>query len=410
MTSVVFYFQVHQPNRLRSFSRDDVGTGKSYFDKGLDELVIRRVAERCYLPMNALLARVIEKTNGRFSCAFSISGAALSQMEAWTPEVVDSFVALARTGSVEFLCETSHHSLAALVDAREFELQVRAHKKRIADLFGRAPTTFRNTELVFDNGIAQRLEAMGFDVLLGEGADQLLGWRSPQRLYRPRGCKRLVLLLRRYEFSDDIAFRFSNTEWDGYPLLAETFASKLHAEPEDSSHIGLFMDYETFGEHQSKDTGIFDFMESLPERVLSDARFDFATPSEVARRHAPGGTLDVVRPVSWADAERDLSAWLGNLMQRKAHAELYALADDVRRAAREGSPEIYSDWQKLTTSDHVYYMATKWFANDSSVHEYFSHHESPYAAYTNFCNVLDDLKQRVERALAPSKKEKSLGA
>ena len=398
MTAVVFYFQVHQPYRLNRYTFFDIGGKGAYFNDAENRRILERVAERCYAPMNRLLLDVIEKTDGAFRCAFAVSGSVLRQLEEWAPDALDTFVDLARTGNVEFICETAFHSLASQGDPEEFERQVADQRDRLEDLFGRLPTTFRNTELVFDNGIARRVEDMGFDALLGEGADRLLGDRSPRRVYRPEGCRRLKLLLRDYEFSDDIAFRFSNREWDQYPLMADTFAGWLHkAQPEDE-FIGLFMDYETFGEHQAEGTGILDFMKHVPAFVLEDPRFSFQTPAEVAAEYPADATLDAPDPVSWADAERDLTAWLGNHMQRAAHEALYALRPRVDRAARRGHPELLEIWRRLTTSDHVYYMCTK-HRSDGDVHEYFTPYESPHDSFIVFMNVLDDLTARVERAL-----------
>jgi len=399
VTDVVFYFQVHQPYRLERYTFFDVGTDKRRFDDKENRRIVERVAERCYLPMNALVQDLIERTGGRFRCSYSISGTVLRQLEEWVPEALDSFVALSRTGNVEFLCETAYHSLASVGDPAEFAAQVELQRQRIEQLFGKSPTTFRNTELVFDNEIAKRVEDLGFQALLGEGADHLLEGRSPRRVYGVRGCSKLRLLLRDYPFSDDIAFRFSNREWPQYPLMADTFADWLHKAvvPEDA-FIGLFMDYETFGEHQGEGTGILEFMKHLPGHVLEDPRFGFATPSQVAAAHEPADRLDVPRPVSWADQERDLSAWLSNHMQQAAHRALYALGRDARRSAALGQAPLLEEWRRLTTSDHVYYMCTK-FRSDGDVHEYFTPYESPHDSYILFMNVLDDLSGRIRTVL-----------
>lgn len=401
MTSVVFYFQVHQPYRLARQSFLDVGNGKPLFDDAENKRIAQRVAERCYEPVNKLLLSEIERTEGQFRCAFSLSGTVLTQLEAWAPSALESFRELAATGCVEFLGETAMHSLAALEDSDEFELQVEGHAKRIEELFGVRPRSFRNTELIFDNRIAKRLEALGFQTLLGEGADRLLEGKSPQLVYGVQGCERLKLLLRSYEYSDDIAFRFSNVEWDEYPLMADTFAKWLDKVPESAPFIGLFMDYETFGEHQAADTGIWDFIEFLPRYVLENPRLDFRTPIEVAEANPITERLDVPDPVSWADAERDLSAWLGNPMQEAAHEALYSVAPEVRRAAEAGDLESLEAWRRLTTSDHVYYMCTK-HMSDGDVHEYFSPYENPHDAFINFMNVLDDLTLRVRKRLNPN--------
>ena len=393
MTDIVFYFQVHQPFRLRRYTWLDIGAHHNYFDDPLNEMIVKRVAERCYVPMNAVLREAIERTNGQFRCAFSISGTVLEQCEIWAPEVIESFRGLAATGAVEFLCETRQHSLAALEDPLEFRAQVEDQRALLKRLFDVEPTSFRNTELIVDENVAAQVESLGFEALMGEGADKLLNGRPATDLYRARGTKALTLLLRSYSYSDDIAFRFSNKSWDSYPLFAPTFVEWLTRVPEAAPFVGLFMDYETFGEHQWAETGIFAFMRALPELVLSKSRFRFATPTQIARTKAPRAELDYPRAFSWADAERDLSAWLGNPMQKAAHRALYDLAAPCR-AAQASDPSLYSDWRKLSTSDHVYYMATKW-ASDGDVHEYFSPYDSPHDAFILFMNVIEDLARRV---------------
>jgi alpha-amylase len=408
MTAVVFYFQCQQPNRLKRLRYDDVGrTGEraDYFDDELNKLIVERVAERCYLAMNEVLGEAISDTRGRFRCAFALSGTLLTQLERWAPKALDSFVSLGRTGAVEFVCETGYHSLASVGDSSEhldeFAAQVEEQKTHLRELFGVVPSSFRNTELILDNRIAKEVEDLGFACMLGEGVDRLLEWRSPRRVYRVRGCQRLRLLLRDYLFSDDIAFRFSNREWPEYPLMADRYAEWLHrASPEDQ-YVGLFMDYETFGEHQNKDTGILDFMRHLPRFVLADERFSFRTPAEVAAENAPVAELDIPQTLSWADKERDLTAWLENDMQKEAHRRLYELLPRARTAAEAGHPELLAAWRKLSTSDHIYYMSTKWHS-DGDVHEYFTPYDSPHDSYLIFMHVLDDLGLRIERALTPA--------
>jgi alpha-amylase len=400
VTDLVFYFQVHQPFRLRRYTFFDIGTSDRYFDDTENARIVRRVAEKCYLPMNALILHLVEQNHGAFRCAYSVSGTALDQMERWMPEALESFVRLARTGCVEFLCETSHHSLTGLFDLAAFQEQVNAQSDRVASLFGTKPSTFRNTELVVDNRVARAVEDMGFKAILGEGADHLLGWRSPHFVYRPEGCDSIKLLLRSYKLSDDIAFRFSNRGWSEWPLTAEKFASWVHGVPAEDQFIGLFMDYETFGEHQWSDTGIFKFMEHLPRNILKNPRFRFRTPSEVAAEHDPVARLAIPHPVSWADAERDLTAWLGNPMQRAANEALYSIESSVRKVAQAGHPELLSEWKRLSTSDHLYYMCTKWFS-DGDVHKYFSPYSSPHDAFIAFMNVLDDLGRRAKRLAPP---------
>ena len=399
MNSIVFYFQIHQPYRLKRYTFFDIGRGESYFDDAENKRILQRVADKCYVPMNELLLAQIEKHAGKFRFAMAITGTVLEQMERWHPEALRSFVRLAETGHVEIVCETSHHSLAFLSDEQEFEAQVLAQRDRISELFGQSPLTFRNTELVINNDVAKSVEALGFKTLLGEGADQLLGIRSSHEVYRPATTENLALLLRTYERSDDIAFRFSNQGWDKWPLTAETFTKWLADAPGRAKYTGLFMDYETFGEHQWRETGIFDFMEQLPALVIAEPTLDFKTPSEVVAAHPPKLEIDIPRTISWADAERDLTAWLGNHMQREANRLLYELGPDVRLAAAQGHPELLEDWRRLTTSDHVYYMCTKYFS-DGDVHKYFSPYSTPHDAFIAFMNVLSDLKSRLRAVLS----------
>ena len=406
-SSLVFYFQVHQPYRLRRFSYFDIGKhtdlepGELYFDDVENERIVQRVAKKCYLPMVALLQGLCERYEGRFRCAFSISGTALSQFERWSPETLAAFQELAATGCVEFLAETSHHSLACLEDEDEFRAQVRAHAARIEELFGSAPTTFRNTELVLSNRIARMAEDEGFATILGEGADHLLGWRSPHFLYRPEGTVRIMTQLRSYSFSDDIAFRFSNREWSEWPLSSTRFASWLDELPAEDEVVGLYMDFETFGEHQWADTGIFEFMEKLPEAVLAGGRYEFQTPAQVAAERDSTARLDIPLPVSWADAERDLTAWLDNPMQRAAHQAVYELREAATAAAKAGETHILETWRRLSTSDHFYYMCTKFFS-DGDVHKYFSPYATPHDAYITLMNVLGDFRRRLGLEALPT--------
>jgi len=391
---IVFYFQVHQPYRLRKWKPDDKIRKLDYFDEPLNRLVAERVAERCYLPMNQVLLQAIERTDGQFRCAFSLSGTVIRQLREWAPQALDSFVALAETGNVEFLCETSQHSLAAVVDLDEFAAQVEIQRATVTELFG-APTSFRDTELILDNTICRKVEELGFECMLGEGADRLLGWRSPHVPYRPKGCTRLQLLLRSYSLSDDIAFRFSNRKWPSFPLYADTYAGWLHDVPAPAQFVGLFMDYETFGEHQGKQTGILEFMAHLPEQVLQEPGFRFRTPAQVAAERAAIADLDIPLPVSWADVERNLSAWLGNPMQQEASKAIYALRKDVLAVAKK-RPDLLAAWRQFTTSDHVYYCATK-HHSDAEVHEYFSPYDSPHAAFVTLMTALDDLRSQVQK-------------
>ncbi len=392
MTSLVFYFQVHQPFRVKAYPHDAIGVRHDYYDDWLNEDVAKRCAELCYLPMNETLLQAIERTDGAFRCSFSISGTALRQFELWAPKVLESFRKLADTGAVEFLCETSRHSLAALADPVEFRIQVDEQRALLKRHFGVEPTSFRNTELITDERVAAQVKALGFKVLMAEGADQLLHGKTSNVLYGMEEAEGFPLMLRDYPLSDDIAFRFSNTEWEQYPLYAETFVEWLETLQGDKSFIGLYMDYETFGEHQPRSTGIFEFMAALPEMVLaSEKDLDFATPAEVAAREQPKQSIRYPRPISWADEERDLSAWLGNHMQRAAHDAIYALADAARSC---GDPQLLEEWRDMTTSDHVYYLSTK-CASDGDVHQYFSPYDSPHDAFLTIMNVIEDLGRRL---------------
>ncbi len=388
MISVVFYFQVHQPFRLRKDYRFfDIGVNHFYEDEKANREILNKVAEKNYLPMNELLLKLIQKYNGDFKISFSISGVALEQFELYNPAVLESFQKLAATGCVEFINETYYHSLAFLFSKKEFREQVRLHKKKVKELFGQTPTTFRNTELIYHSDLAVEIEKMGYKTILTEGANQILGWRSPNFLYQPDTTYKLNLLLKNYKLSDDIAFRFSNRAWEEWPLTAEKFASWVHKVKGNGEVINLFMDYETFGEHQWADTGIFQFMEALPEHILKDPEFQFLTPAEVSKHYTPLAKISVPFYISWADIERDLTAWLGNHLQDSAIEKIYELENAVKKTK---DPQLIHTWRKLLTSDHFYYMCTKWFS-DGDVHKYFNPYSTPYDAFVIYCNVMNDL-------------------
>jgi len=389
MASVCFYFQVHQPTRLRHYTVFD--SNQHYFDGKKNGEICRKVAEKCYLPANRLMLDLIRKYDGKFKVAYSTTGVLLEQLAEYSPEVLSTFDALARTGCVEFLGETYYHSLSFLYSRNEFVEQVDKHTQTIQKLFGQTPKVFRNTELIYNNDLAQLIESMGrFDAVITEGADHILGYRSPNFVYSPKGCDRLRLLLKNYALSDDIAFRFSNREWAQWPLTADKFANWVSKVNGNGFVVNLFMDYETFGEHQWKDTGIFDFMRQLPEEIFKHPDNNFMTPSEVVKTYQPIGEVDVPHVISWADIERDLSAWLGNAMQSNAIHELYRLEKKIKSF---GDKKLTDDWRKLQTSDHFYYMCTKYFA-DGDVHKYFNPYDSPYDSYINFMNILGNLQHR----------------
>ncbi|MHC4561263.1 MAG: glycoside hydrolase family 57 protein [Planctomycetota bacterium] len=389
MASVVFYFQVHQPYRLRRYTVFD--SDPNYFDDTSNEGICRKVVDKCYRPATQTIRELIDRHEGRFRVSYSLTGTIIDQLRRWAPDVLESFVELSRTGCVEFIAETCYHSLAFLYNRDEFIAQTDRHCQLMDDLFGQRPTIFRNTELTYNNDVARVVEDMGFRAILAEGADHILGYRSPNFLYRPPHCVNLRMLLKNYRLSDDIAFRFSNRDWPEWPISAERFAGWVDQINGNGFVCNLFMDYETFGEHQWADTGIFEFLRALPDCVLSGSKNDFLTVSEAVDRYEAVGEVDVPHMISWADTERDLSAWLGNSMQANALHDVYALADDVLAS---GDDDLIHEWRLLQTSDHFYYMCTKWFA-DGDVHKYFNPYESPYDAYINYMNILDNIRSRL---------------
>ncbi|HKR07437.1 MAG TPA: glycoside hydrolase family 57 protein [Bacteroidia bacterium] len=393
MKNICLYFQVHQPFRLRTYRFFDIGNHNNYFDHEKNAAVMRKVAEKCYLPANAILLELINKFGKRFKVGFSISGMALEQFEKYTPEVLESFQKLAATGCVEFLAETYSHSLAVLKSEKEFIKQVQEHSHKIKKHFGQQPQVFRNTELIYSNSIGKIVSEMGFKAMLAEGADHILQWRSPNFLYYNSAEPKLKLLLKNYRLSDDIAFRFSQESWNGFPLTAHKYVHWLNAIPSNEEIVNLFMDYETFGEHQWEETGIFEFLKAFPAQIFSSSNFRFVTPSEAVERLHPVALLHVPHPVSWADMERDLSAWLGNDLQHDAFDTLYQLEKKISFCDDE---QILRDWKYLQTSDHFYYMCTKYFS-DGDVHKYFNHYNSPYDAFINYMNVLSDFEDRVNK-------------
>ena len=394
MPSVCFYFQVHQPHRLRHYTVFD--TSHSYFDEFKNASICRKVANKCYLPTNRLLLKLIQQHQGRFRVAFSVTGILLEQFQKYCPEVISTFDALAQTGCVEFLAETYYHSLSFLYSRAEFLDQVHLHIDTIQRLFGQRPRVFRNTELIYNNELARTIEGTGlFDAILTEGADHILGFRNSNFVYRPPLCSQTKLLLKNYRLSDDIAFRFSNRHWKEFPLTADKFTQWVDAVNGSGHVVNLFMDYETFGEHQWEDTGIFDFMSDLPDKILHHPDNNFLTPSQVVAKYPAVDTVDVPHIISWADTERDLSAWMGNAMQSNALHEVYRMEKLVKQA---GDPDLIADWRRLQTSDHFYYMCTKYFS-DGDVHKYFNPYDSPYDSYINYMNVLNNLKHRCNQIL-----------
>lgn len=401
MRTVCFYFQVHQPFRIKPYRFFDIGEDHYYWDDYLNRNVVRKVAQKCYLPMNSLLLELIQKYKGKFKVAFSISGTCLDQFEAYAPDVLQSFQQLVATGHVELLNETYSHSLAALKSKEEFSTLVKKHQDKIKAYFnGYTPKVFRNTELIYSDQIGAMVAELGYEAVLTEGAKHVLGWKSPNYVYTNAINPELKVLLKNFRLSDDIAFRFSNKTWADFPLTTDKFVAWLNAIPKEEQVVNLFMDYETFGEHQWAETGIFDFMRHLPEAIFKGSNFTFSTPSEVAKEAAAVSKIHVPTPISWADEERDLTAWLGNDMQDEAFDRLFELEKMVKKIDDE---EIKRDWEYLQTSDHFYYMCTKFFS-DGSVHEYFSPYDTPYDAFINYMNVLSDFIIRVKAKLAETEK------
>ena len=396
--SICLYFQVHQPNRLRLYRFFDIGKDSHYYDDFANRTILRRVAQKCYLPMNALLLELIEANKGKFKVAFSISGSVLEQFDRYAPEVIDSFRKLADTGCVEFLSETYYHSLASLASPAEFKHQVLKHKAAIEHYFGVTPKAFRNTELIYSDAIGEMVYDMGFKTMLTEGARHVLGWKSPNFVYSGAQASGLKLLLKNSSLSDDIAFRFSDRNWSDWPLTGDKYLSWIKAAAQNDEIVNLFMYYETFGEHQKAASGIFDFMKFFPEVVLADGEFEFVTPTQATKKHKPVAELDVPDPISWADEERDVTAWLGNELQNDAFNKLN---DQVEKLGLLNDEALWSDFGHLQESDHFYYMCTKFFS-DGAVHKYFNPYDTPYEAFINYMNVLSDFILRVDDAISVS--------
>ncbi len=400
MRTICLYFQVHQPFRLKRYRFFEIGHDHNYYDEYANYSILRKIADKCYLPANQIIYDLIQKHGKKFKITFSLSGSVIDQFEKYTPDVLESFKRLAKTGCVEFLSETYAHSLSSLKSKTEFFEQVHAHAEKIKQHFGSTPTAFRNTELVYSDYIGEMVSELGFKVMLTEGAKHVLGWKSPNYMYYSANNKKLKMLLKNFRLSDDIAFRFSNKAWEGWPLTAEKFVDWLNIADPKEEVINLFMDYETFGEHQWAESGIFEFLKSFPDTVFKNSDFTFHTPSELADLMQPVAPIHVPYPISWADEERDLTAWLGNELQDEAFENLYNLEPIVKKC---NDPALLKDWTYLQASDHFYYMCTKFFS-DGDVHSYFNPYDSPYDAFINYMNVLSDFTIRLKKAA-----ENSLG-
>ena len=389
MKTICFYFQIHQPFRLKRYRFFNIGRDHYYYDDFSNEDILQQIAGRSYIPANRMLLDLVNMYQGRFKVAFSVSGVALDQLEIYAPEVIDGLRELSKTGNVEFLAETYAHSLASLTDPEEFRNQVKQHSERIKLLFGQEPKVFRNTELIYSDEIGDMVYDMGYTKMITEGAKHVLGWKSPNYVYQSGSQPNLKLLLKNSRFSDDIAYRFSNYNWNEYPLTAEKFTSWIAATPPDEKVINLFMNYETLGNMQPSHTGIFEFFKALP-RFAFDREIGFATPNEALEANQPVGMMYAPSPISWADEERDTSAWLGNKLQKGALKSLYEFSERVRLC---NDRRLKQDWSYLQSSDHFYYMSTKHFATGPSP---FSPYQSPYDAFNNYMNVLSDFIARVK--------------
>lgn len=391
--AICIYFQVHQPFRLKRYRFFDLGNDHYYYDDYSNESILRKVADRCYLPANKIILDLINKHKGKFKVTFSLTGLVINQFRLYAPEVLESFRKLAETGMVEFLAETNSHSLASLKSRKDFESQVMKHKELLKEFLGVEATSFRNTELIYSDEIGSWVADMGFKATVTEGAKHVLGWKSPNFLYCNSINPRLKLLLRNFVLSDDIAFRFSNRNWSEWPLTADKYAAWVNKLAPKSEVLNIFLDYETFGEHNWKESGIFDFLSHMPGAILKKTPFRFMTASEVADALQPVSAISIPTPISWADEERDITAWQGNELQKAALDKLYSLAPKVEKCEDE---QIKKDWNYLQASDHFYYMATKFFS-DGAVHAYFNPYETPYDAFMNYMNVLSDFEIRLKK-------------
>lgn len=399
--AIVLYMHVHQPHRVRHYTIFDVAHNHDYFncdynDRTNNQKILDKVSEKSYLPTNRKLLELLRE-HPEFKVSLSITGTLIDQLEAWRPDVLDTFKEVVATGRVEIVAETYYHSLAFFYSRDEFEQQVAMHARKIQELFGVSPTAFRNTELAYNNDVGYWADKAGYKAVIAEGWDKNLAWRGPNFVYQPTYTDNIRLLLKNYKLSDDIAFRFGNQAWSEWPLTADKFTHWLNESGDDSQVFNLFMDYETFGEHQWHESGIFDFLTHLPKHWFKQPEHTFMTISEAADYFAPVDRVDFPTTVTWADTERDLSAWLGNGMQQQAIGALYEVEQSVKNT---GDLALIDDWRKLTTSDHFYYMCTKWF-NDGDIHAYFSPYATPYDAMMNFMNAWHDVRSRLmEKGIA----------
>lgn len=402
MKTICFYFQIHQPFRLKRYRFFDIGSDHYYYDDFSNEDIIRGIAARTYLPANATLLDMIKEYKGKFKVSFSISGIALEQLEIYVPEAIDGFKELAKTGCVEFLSETYAHSLASLKDPEEFEMQVKTHSEKIQLLFGQKPKVFRNTELIYSDEIAELVSGLGYKTMLLEGAKHVLGWKSPNYLYASAVQPKMKLLVRNMKYSDDISHRFSNYNWSDYPLVSDKLINWIAATPESEQLINIWLNYDVLGSLQPAETGIFEFFKAIPRFALEKG-IGFSTPSEVVNIMKPVGELAVPYPCSWAGEEKDVSPWLGNILQQEAVSKLYEIAERVHMVRDR---RILQDWYYLQASDHFNYMSTKLFPGPSV----YSPYENAYDAFNNYMNVLSDFINRVQTQFPENMENEELNA
>lgn len=393
--AIALYLHVHQPYRVRPYTVFEIGEKHDYFTLNDDsklnnEKMFHKVADKSYRPMTALLQKLLD-THPEFHFSLSITGDFIDQAEQYAPDVLDSFKRLVATGRVELVAETYQHSMAFFYSRDEFEAQVKKHTEKLQEVFGYTPTAFRNTELAYNDELAKWADEAGYQAILAEGWDKVLEWRSPNYIYKPHDTKNIKLLLKNYHLSDDLAFRFGDRAWNEWPLTSEKYVNWVETSMGDAPLMNLFMDFETFGEHQWADTGIFDFFEQFVNDWLGKEGTKFVNVTKAAWQYEISGELSMPDTVTWADSERDLSAWFGNSMQNEAAKYLYALEDDV---VRSGDVALIRDWRYLQSSDHLYYMATKW-QSDGDVHSYFSPYDSPFDAFLYYMNAIRDIRWRV---------------
>ncbi|MFW6310085.1 MAG: glycoside hydrolase family 57 protein [Prolixibacteraceae bacterium] len=407
MKTICLFFQVHQPFRHKRYRFFDIGNDHYYYDDYTNETVMQRVAQNSYLETNRLLLKLADELEGKFKVAFSITGTALDQFEMYAPEVIDSFQQLAKTGCIEFLAETYSHSLASLKNRNIFEKQVRLHEKRIYDLFGHKPAVFRNTEMIYSDEIGDLVAQMGYNGILTEGAKHILGWKSPNYLYANAANPRIKVLMRNFKLSDDISFRFSNSNWSEYPLTADKFIGWIEKTDKKEEVINLFLSYESFGERQKKESGIFQFLEYFARKVVTGENLKFSTPKQVIEQIQPISAVSVPHAISWADEERDLTAWLGNDMQKEAFEKLYSLFPRMEQC---DDLELNNDWNYLQVSDHFYYMSTKYFSSGEPGNSYVNPFKSPYEAFINYMNILSDFNIRLNAFVPENETEQEIAA